>query len=188
TDIRVLSINTNTGQLVALRYLENAQASLGLAQDQLSTGLKVAAPKDDGAAFAIAQNIRGNLASYQALSEAQDRTMGLLDVTNSAMQGISDLLIQMQGLAARAADLSLSNNDRKAVNDKFIALKNQIDGLAKSASYGGNNLIDSSGSNFLKYGTGALPPGTPAAEWGNPPTSSGEPQAGDPISLHFGFK
>ncbi len=33
-----------------------------------------------------------------------------------------------------------------------------------------------------------MPSGTEPVEWGNPPTTTGEPQPGDPLSLHFGFQ
>ena len=34
-------------------------------QTAISTGLKVASAKDDGAIYAIAQNMRGNVAGYR---------------------------------------------------------------------------------------------------------------------------
>ena len=186
--LRLLSINTNTGQMAALRILDATGATAQKIQQEISTGLRVAGAKDDGAAYAIAQNARALSASYDALNQVQDRALGLLDVTQSSLQSISDLLVQMKQLALEATDTSLTTQSRAAVDEQFQALKSQIDNMSKSSNYMGNNLIDSSTSNFLNYGGGVMPPGTSPVEWGNPPTTSGEPQPGDPLSLHFGFQ
>lgn len=77
--LRVLSINTNTGQMAALRILNATGASAQQIEQQIATGLKVASAKDDGSAYAIAQNARALSASYDALSQVQDRAQGLLE-------------------------------------------------------------------------------------------------------------
>ena len=61
----MLSVNTNTGAMVALQYLNNTNAQLLTTQNAINTGLKVASAKDDGATFAIAQNMRGDVAGYR---------------------------------------------------------------------------------------------------------------------------
>src|ERR1051326_5317017 len=183
----MLSVSTNVGQMIALQVLRDNQQNLSRIEGQLATGLAVASPKDNGAAFAISQNMRGLVNSYDALMQANDRTLGLLDVTVNASQSISDTLIEMRKLALSATDPSLSAADRAALNDQFLALKQQVDTIAKSATYNGQNLIDSSGSNFVQYGSGAVPAGTNMAEWGATPRTVGEPLPGDPLTLRFGF-
>ena len=55
------SINTNAGALVALQNLSATQTQLQTTQNRISTGLKVASAKDNGAIFAIAQNTRSTV-------------------------------------------------------------------------------------------------------------------------------
>ena len=54
----MLSVNTNAGALIALENLNNTSQQLATAQNDVSTGLAVATPKDNGAIWAIAQNER----------------------------------------------------------------------------------------------------------------------------------
>src|SRR5690349_1399295 len=183
----MLSVVTNVGQMVALQVLRDNQEQLSQIEDRVSTGLAVASPKDNGAAFAISQNMRALVKSHDALMQANDRTLGLLDVTVAASQSISDVLVEMRALALSATDPSLSAADRAAVNEQFLALKQQVDTIAKSATYNGQNLIDSSGSNFVQYGSGAVPANTNIAEWGSTPRTVGEPMPGEPLTLRFGF-
>ena len=92
----MISINTNTGAMVALQYLNQTQASLMKTQAAINSGLKVASAKDDGATFAIAQNMRGDVAGYAAVTDSLNRGTSSVDVALSAGQSISDLLIEMK--------------------------------------------------------------------------------------------
>src|SRR5215831_19367135 len=66
----MLSVNTNSGAMIALQYLNKTESDLQATQTHINTGLKVATAKDNGATFAIAQNMRGNVSGYQAASDA----------------------------------------------------------------------------------------------------------------------
>ena len=52
------SVNTNTGAMIALQSLNAIGAEYGQVQRRISTGLKIASPKDNPAIWAIAQNMR----------------------------------------------------------------------------------------------------------------------------------
>jgi len=140
----MLSVNTNQGAMIALQYLNNTQGQMSTTQSAISTGLKVASAKDDGATYAIAQNMRGNVAGYQAVTESIDRAMSTVDVAMSASQSISDLLIQMKQKALSASDISIDTASRQALNQDFIALRDQISTITKNAVFNGYNLIDGS--------------------------------------------
>jgi flagellin len=140
----MLSVNTNPGAMVALEYLNQTQAQLAQTQNAINTGLKVSSAKDDGATFAIAQNMRGDVAGYAAVTDSLNRGMSAVDVAMSAGQSISDLLIEMKQKALSASDSSLDANSRAALNQDFIALRDQITTIVKNAVFNGFNLIDGS--------------------------------------------
>jgi flagellin len=140
----MLSVNTNSGAMVALQYLNQTQSDLATAQGAISTGLKVASAKDDGATYAIAQNMRGNVAGYSAVADSLNRGMSAVDVAMSAGQSISDLLIQMKAKALSASDPAIDTASRQALNQDFIALRDQITTIVKNAVFNGFNLIDGS--------------------------------------------
>jgi flagellin len=144
----MLSVNTNSGAMVALQYLNQTQSDMATAQSAISTGLKVASAKDDGATYAIAQNMRGNVAGYSAVTDSLNRGMSAVDVAMSAGQSISDLLIQMKQKALSAADMSLDTASRQALNQDFVALRDQITTIVKNAVFNGFNLIDGSTSQI----------------------------------------
>jgi len=140
----MLSVNTNPGAMVALQYLNQTQAQMATVQNAINTGLKVSSAKDDGATFAIAQNMRGDVAGYAAVSDSLNRGISAVDVAMSAGQSISDLLIQMKQKALAAADSSIDTASRSALNQDFTALRDQITTIVKNAVFNGFNLIDGS--------------------------------------------
>jgi len=140
----MLSVNTNTGAMIALQYLNNTQAQLSQTQSAINSGMKVSSAKDNGAVYAIAQNMRGDVAGYTAVTDSLNRGMSAVDVAMSAGQSISDLLIEMKTKALAASDTSLDTASRSAMNQDFVALRDQISTIVGNAVFNGYNLVDGS--------------------------------------------
>ena len=145
----MLSVNTNTDAMTALEYLDKTQGSLAATENAISTGETVATAKDNGAIFAIAQNMRGDVAGYQAVTQSLENGASTVDVALSAGQSISDLLIQMKQQALAASDTSLNTQSRQALNDNFTALVQQISTVVQNAQFNGTNLIDGSTKQIM---------------------------------------
>ena len=144
----MLSVNTNIGAMVALQYLNQTQNDLQTTQSHINSGLKVANAKDNGAVFAIAQNMRGNVAGYQAVNDSINRGVSTIDVAISAGQSISDLLNELKSKALAGADNSLDTASRNALNADFTALRDQISTIVQNASFNGTNMVDGTTANF----------------------------------------
>jgi flagellin len=140
----MLSVNTNTGAMVALQYLNQTNGQLQTVQNAINSGMKVATAKDDGATFAMAQNMRGDVAGYSAVMDSLHRGMSVVDVALSAGQSISDLLIQMKQKALSASDQSLDTASRQALNEDFAALRDQIASIVSNAVFDKFDMINGS--------------------------------------------
>jgi flagellin len=145
----MLSVNTNTGAMIALQYLDQTNAQLQATQSAINSGLKVASAKDDGATYAIAQNMRGDVAGYSAVTDSINRGISSVDVALSAGQSISDLMIEMKQKALSASDASMDTASRQALNEDFEALRDQITSIVNNAVFNGFNLIDGSASGGI---------------------------------------
>ncbi len=138
------SVNTNTGAMTALQYLNETQGQLSRTQNAINSGLKVASAKDDGAIYAIAQNQRGAIAGFQSVASSLSNGSSAIEVALSAGQSISDLMIQLKQKALSAADPSLDTASRQALNSDFTALRDQISTIVKNAVFNNFNLVDGS--------------------------------------------
>jgi flagellin len=143
-----LSVNTNTGAMVALQNLTATSTDLQHTQTILSTGLKVASAKDDGATFAIAQSQRSTVMSLDAVKDSLNRASSSVDVAMSAGNSITDMLTQMKEKALAASDTSLDTTSRNALNTDFQALRDQITKTISNATFNGINLLDGSLPNL----------------------------------------
>jgi flagellin len=138
------SVNTNSGAMTALQYLNTTQGELSRTQSAINSGMKVSNARDNGAIYAIAQNERAQVVGYTAVVNSINNGTSSIDVALSAGQSISDLLIQMKQQALAASDASLDTASRQAMNSSFQALLGQITTIVTNATFNGSNLVNGS--------------------------------------------
>ncbi|WP_425989780.1 flagellin [Brevundimonas sp. TWP2-3-2] len=145
------SVNTNSGALVALQNLQTTRAQLDTVQNRINTGKKVNTAKDNGAIWAIAQGQRGEISALGAVKDSLDRGSSVADVSIAAGESVSDLLVQLKEKALSATDKSLSTASRKALNEDFKSIRDQIATVVSNAKFNGVNMLDNStGTNGFK--------------------------------------
>ena len=135
------SINTNVGAMIALQNLNATKQDLGVTQTRISTGMKVASAKDNGAIFAIAQNQRGASKALGIVQESLARNQSTVDVAMAAGNVIQDLLMQMKEKALAAVDASVDTTSRSILNTDYKALRDQITKAVNNASFNGVNIL-----------------------------------------------
>jgi flagellin len=143
----MLSVNTNSGALVALQNLNATNMALEQTQNRINTGLKVAGPKDNAAVFQIAQGLRADLSGMDAVKQSLDRASSTVDIAIAGGQSVSDLLNQMRAKAVAASDSGIDAASRTALNNDFVALRDQITTIVNNATFNGTNMLDNSGGS-----------------------------------------
>jgi flagellin len=140
------SVNTNVGAMIALQNLNNTNNELNSIQTRINTGLKVGSAKDNGATWAIAQNQRATSLSLNAVKDSLQRSQSTIDVAIAGGETVSDLLVQMKEKALAASESTLDTTSRNALNDDFVALRDQIAKAVSNAEFNGTNLIKNGGT------------------------------------------
>ena len=141
------SINTNPGALVALQNLTSINDQLAETQRRVSTGLEVSSAADNPAVFALAQQQRAELGSVESIQQGLRIGQSTVDVALAASDSISDILVELRAVAVQAADDSIPTETRDILNERFVALRDQITRTVDSAELGGRNLLASGASN-----------------------------------------
>ena len=139
-----LSVNTNSGALIALQNLNSTSSQLQQAQNIVSTGLAISSAKDNGAIWSIAQGERATVGALDSVKSSLQNGQSVIDVANSAGTTVSNLLSQMEQKALAATDTSLDTASRDALNSDFVSLRNQITSTVDNASFNGVNLLNGS--------------------------------------------
>ena len=144
----VMSVNTNTGAMIALQNLNATNAALSVTQNRINTGKSVATAKDNGAIWAIAQGQRADIGALSAVKQSLDRGIAAVDVALAAGETVSDLLLQLKEKALAATDASLKTSARAALNEDFKALRDQIATVTGNAEFNGVNLLKTGATGF----------------------------------------
>jgi flagellin len=129
------------GAMLALQSLNRTSESLAEVQKRVSTGFRVADAKDDGGAYAVAQTIRGDTAALTAVNEQMGGLRGLVDVSLTALEQVSDTMIEIRTVLTRLADGTLGDAARDQYNQQYAQLRSQIENFLADADYFGRNLL-----------------------------------------------
>ena len=147
----VSSIHTNSAAMSALQVLNQTNRDLETTQNRVASGFEVASARDNSAVFAVAQNMRGDIGSLNAVKDSLNRANSVIDVALAGSEAISDLLIQMREKALAASDPSLDATSRLAYNEDFQSILNQIQTIVGDSSFDGANLLNGSVTNGISF-------------------------------------
>ena len=143
-----LSVNTNRGVMVALQNLTTTNKALERTQLNTTTGLRVNGPKDDASTYAIAQNMRGDIAGLGAVRTALSNAEATVNVALTAAEEVSDLLLEMKAKAVQGNQAGIDATSRTALTNDFLALRDQIDEVVRSAEFNGVNLVENGAADL----------------------------------------
>ncbi len=142
--------------MVALQSLNRTNEDMQTVQKRISTGFRVADAKDDGAAFAVAQRIRGDVAGLTTANEQLGSAKGLLNTTLGALNEVSKTLGDVRKVLTNLSSDTISDSDRAQYSRDFENLVNQMNRALGDASYNGRSLLGSQDSS----GTASSTPAT----------------------------
>ncbi len=135
------SVNTNAGAMVALQSLNRTNEGLNVTQKRISTGFRVNDAKDDGAAFAVAQSVRADVAGLTAANEQLGGVKGILDTALSGLTKVSETMVKVRETLVRLADDTLNTDQRAQYESQYTALQTQITNFVTDATYNGRTLL-----------------------------------------------
>jgi flagellin len=136
------SVASNPSALVALQNLNKITQSLATAQNRVSTGLKISSALDNGASFAIAQGIRGELKAITAVTQGLDNAKGVGKVALAGTTSVSDLLGDIRSKLTELSNAGVTTSQRALLSEDFNDLLTQAGDFITSAVFNGINLID----------------------------------------------
>lgn len=142
------SVNTNFGAMVALQSLNRTNEALASTQKRISTGFRVADARDDGAAFAVAQAVRADVAGLTSANEQLGGVKGILDTTLAGLNRVSGMMADVRGVLVKLADGTISADQRTQYQAQFTTLREQAATVMRDAAYNNRALVSSSGTEI----------------------------------------
>jgi flagellin-like hook-associated protein FlgL len=149
---RIGGINPGTG-VSLLNNLQDAYRALDDSSLRLATLRRVNRGSDDPAALIAIGSIESELSSLEAANRATNRAAGMLQTADYALGQIGGLLDELQGHAVAAADTTLSDAERGALQIEADSAVDAINQIARSTQFGGRALLDGSGEFHFTLGS-----------------------------------
>ena len=138
-------INTNVSAQLAQDALKVNSKTMSTAIQQLATGNRINAAKDDAAGLSIGQNMTSQVRGLnQAVRNVNDG-INLLQTADGALVETSNMLQRMRELAVQSSNATNSTSQRSYLNNEFKSLQTEIDRIAQNTSWNSTQLIAGSG-------------------------------------------
>jgi flagellin len=149
-------INTNIASQIAQNNLLNNQAAVTSAITQLSSGLAINSAADNPAGLAIATTLQAQINGQTVAQQNANNGISLAQTGQSALTQITNNLQTIRQLAVQASNASNSASNRAALNQEVQQALAQINTIATTTSFNGQNLLDGSfGSQNFQVGANA---------------------------------
>ena len=142
--IQSLVMQTNVASLNAQKNLMQSEKVLSTAMSRLSSGLRINMAADDAAGLSISEKLRADIRSLVVAQRNANDGISMLQTAEGGLNQIGDMLLRMRELAVQAANGTLGNAERGALNDEFVELKSEIDRIANTTEFGGKFLLNGS--------------------------------------------
>jgi flagellin len=134
------SIMTNNAALAALQTMRSINMDLEETQSRISSGYKVETAKDNSAYWSIATTMRSDNKALGTVQDALGLGAAKVDTAytgmNSSMEVVSEIKAKL--VAAREPGV-----DKTKINSELTELKSQLVSIAESASFSGENWLQS---------------------------------------------
>lgn len=150
------TINSNINSLNAQRNLTMSQASLSTSMQRLSSGLRINSAKDDAAGLNISERMTSQIRGLNQASRNANDGISMAQTAEGALGAAGTILQRVRELAVQSANATNSASDRSALNAEVNQLTSELDRIAKTTQFNGQNLLDGSfGSASFQVGANA---------------------------------
>jgi flagellin len=141
------SIMTNVSAMTALQSLTNTNKSLGQTQNRISTGYRVASAEDNAAYWSIATTMRSDKDALSTVKDGLGLGAATLDVAYTGMNSAIDVAKEIKNKLVAARQPGV---DRTKIQSEISQLQNQLQSVADSSVFSGENWlsVDSSAASY----------------------------------------
>ena len=127
----------NTHRQLGLNTSKQAKS-----MEKLSSGYRVNRAADDAAGLAISEKMRAQIRGLSQASRNIQDGISLIQVAESGMQGITDMLHRQRELIIQALNDTNVSLDRAAIQLELDQLTKEIDATAHQTEFNGVNLLN----------------------------------------------
>ncbi len=137
-----LKINYNISAMIANNSLKVSDNKLSASLERLSFGYKINHAKDNAAGLAIARRMNAQIRGLSAAEQDALDGESVVEIADGALAEVHDMLQRMNELAVKAANGSITDDDRSIIQDEIAQLQEEITRIGETTEYNSRKLFD----------------------------------------------
>jgi flagellin len=142
-----LTVNSNPASINAQNKLGMASGGLKTSMERLASGLRINSAKDDAAGLQISNRLTSQINGLNVAVRNANDGISMAQTAEGALQESTNILQRMRDLSVQASNATNTTVDRKALQEEVTQLQSELDRIAETTTFGGQNLLDGSFGN-----------------------------------------
>ena len=140
-----MRINTNIMALNAYNNLENTSNNLNSSLAKLSSGYRINKAADDASGLVISESLKSQVSGLQQATRNAQDGISVVQTAEGALSSVQSMLQRIRDLVIQSANTGASDSTaRQAAQNEIVQLRNEIDRVANTTSFGNAHLLDGS--------------------------------------------
>jgi flagellin len=150
------SILTNVSAMAALQTLRTIGSDMETTQDRISTGERVSSASDNAAYWSIATTMKSDNAALSSVQDAMGLGAAKVDTAYTGMESAIDVVQEIKNKLVTAAEGAA---DKGKIQEEITQLQDQLKSIASSASFSGENWLQTDIGGQTNADTGVIEAG-----------------------------
>lgn len=139
---------TSLSQLVAggsaLQSSQNTQSRIASLLTAAASGNRITRAMDDIASLSAATSLQSEVSGLRSAALNVNQASSFLEVADGGLDQMQMMLDRLAQLATQANSGAISDSARRAINNEFQSIVDEIDRVATSTNFNGTALLDGS--------------------------------------------
>ena len=139
---KAMRINYNVSAMISNNALSNSENLLTKSLERLSSGLKINHAKDNPAGLATAKRMNAQLTGLSKAKENANDGISVIETADGAMTEVHEMLQRLNELAVKSSTGTLSDDDRKMIQQEAEQLCSEIDRISDTVEFDTQKLLN----------------------------------------------
>ena len=137
-----MRINYNVSAMISNNMLANNDSALAKSLERLSSGLKINHGKDSPSGLAMAKRMNAQIKGLEVAGQNASDGVSIIETADGALSEVSDMLHRMTELSVKAANGTMTEEDRGIIQKEIDQLKSEISRISDTTEFNGQKLLN----------------------------------------------
>ncbi|MEK2646757.1 flagellin [Bdellovibrio sp. BCCA] len=143
-----MRVTTNIAALNAQRNLVGSQRAINDSMAKLASGSRINKAADDAAGLAISERLKAQIRSASQAQRNANDGISMIQTAEGGLNEIGNIIVRLRELGIQAASDTVGEKERGMLNKEVLQLKDEMQRIAKSTTWGTTKLLDGSAPAF----------------------------------------